>query len=357
MTNQEKAAPKAEKTTVEKGKKNNLPLILVSVLSILVIGYLLYDKLGTTTDEVTPPITQETIIDTTTQKAETITELKADNTAETTTATSLKKAVETAKLKQELAALKAAEKQKEEAAAKKAKAGNAVLTKLYSNMVLVPGGTFTMGCTSEQGDNCDDDENPSHTVNLSSYYIGKYEVTQAQWRAVMGTSPSNNSNCDDCPVEQVSYTDVNNFIRKLNAKTGKSYRLPTEAEWEFAARGGNKSKGYKYSGSNTLSSVAWYNDNSGGETHIVGTKQKNELRLYDMSGNVWEWCSDWYGKTYYSSSSYSNPTGAGSSSSHRVDRGGSWRYYARGCRVAARGSHSPSYSYYYLGFRLALRSK
>ncbi|OPZ97874.1 MAG: Serine/threonine-protein kinase pkn1 [Bacteroidetes bacterium ADurb.Bin408] len=215
-------------------------------------------------------------------------------------------------------------------------------------MVLVQGGTFTMGCTSEQGSDCDNDEKPSHRVTVSSFYMSKYEITQKQWMEIMGSNPSYFKG-DNLPVENVSWNDVQEFIAKLNEKTGRQYRLPTEAEWEYAARGGNKSKGYKYSGSNTLSNVAWYGDNSGNTTHPVGSKMPNELGLYDMSGNVWEWCGDWDGA--YGSSAQTNPTGP-PSGSDRVDRGGSWHSYARYCRVSNRGNGNPGYRYYGIGFRL-----
>ena len=229
--------------------------------------------------------------------------------------------------------------------------GNAVLDRLISNMVYVEGGTFTMGGTAEQGSDVDDDEMPTHSVALSSYYIGKYEVTQAEWEAVMGSNPSWFTGWNNLPVEYVSWKDCQKFIEKLNAKTGLNFRLPTEAEWEYAARGGSKSKGYKYAGSDNIDDVAWYDSNSGDKTHAVGTKQPNELGLYDMSGNVWEWCSDWYGS--YSSSSQTNPTGASSGSS-RVYRGGSWFYSAWGCRVSLRSYNSPDNRSYGLGLRLAL---
>jgi formylglycine-generating enzyme required for sulfatase activity len=215
-------------------------------------------------------------------------------------------------------------------------------------MVNVEGGTFMMGCTSEQGQDCSDNENPVHQVTISSYYIGKFEVTQSLWQAVMGSNPSNFKG-SNLPVENVSWDDIQTFIRKLNSLTGHTYRLPTEAEWEYAARGGNKSNGYTYSGSNNLDQVAWYSDNSGSTTHSVGTKQPNELGIYDMSGNVWEWCQDWYGA--YTSGSQTNPTGA-SSSSIRVLRGGSWYSNARSCRVSRRGSDDPGGRYINDGFRL-----
>ena len=217
-------------------------------------------------------------------------------------------------------------------------------------MVFVKGGTFTMGATAEQGSDASSNEKPTHSVKLSDFYIGKYEVTQAQWKAVMGTNPSNWKG-DNLPVENVSWNDIQEFIKKLNAQTGKKYRLPTEAEWEYAARGGNLSKGYKYSGSNSISNIAWYDANSNKMTHIVGQKSPNELGIYDMSGNVWEWCQDWLGN--YNSSFQTNPTGP-SSGSYRVLRGGSWSYIARTCRVSIRGYSKPADRYNRHGFRLAL---
>ena len=227
---------------------------------------------------------------------------------------------------------------------------SAELNKLINDMVYVSGGTFTMGGTSEQGSDAYDDEKPTHNVTLSSYYICKYEVTQALWRAVMGSNPSNFKG-DNLPVECVSWNDCQTFINRLNSYTGRNFRLPTEAEWEFAARGGNYSRHYKYSGSNYIGDVAWYGDNSGNRTHPVGTKQPNELGLYDMSGNVYEWCSDWYGS--YSSYSQSNPTGP-NSGSDRVDRGGSWGGSARYCRSSYRGNLTPGYRFSNLGLRLVL---
>ena len=217
-------------------------------------------------------------------------------------------------------------------------------------MVRVEGGTFRMGATSEQKDEADSDEKPVHGVTLSSYYIGKTEVTQALWQAVMGSNPSHFEG-SDLPVECVSWNDCQEFIQKLNRLTGRNFRLPTEAEWEFACRGGNNSRGYKYSGSNNLGSVAWYDDNSGGQTHPVGTKAPNELGIFDMSGNVWEWCNDWYGN--YTSNSQTNPTGP-HSGSLRVFRGGSWFIDARICRSSFRISSNPTYRNYNLGLRLAL---
>ena len=225
-------------------------------------------------------------------------------------------------------------------------------------MIAVEGGTFTMGATSEQGDDAWDDEKPTHSVTLSSYSIGETEVTQALWQAVMGSNPSNFSGSNK-PVETVSWNDCQDFIRRLNALTGENFRLPTEAEWEYAARGGNKSRGYKYAGSNNIDNVAWYWDNipsqssgsAGYGTQVVATKSPNELGLYDMSGNVWEWCQDWYGS--YSSGSQTNPTGPTSGDS-RVRRGGSWGGNARDCRVSLRGNYGPTIRFSSVGLRLAL---
>ena len=233
-------------------------------------------------------------------------------------------------------------------------------------MVAVEGGTFQMG--SEDGES---DEQPVHSVTLSDYYIGETEVTQALWEAVMGTTirdqaKKGTSSADlkgigyNYPMYYISYDDCVAFVKKLNEKmkaagqlpAGSEFRLPTEAEWEFAARGGNSSRGYQYSGSNTLSSVAWYDDNSNLTTHPVKQKRANELGLYDMSGNVWEWCYDWY-SFGYSSSSQTNPKGP-STGSYRVLRGGSWSSGAQLCRVACRNCNSPVNRYYYFGLRLAL---
>ena len=218
------------------------------------------------------------------------------------------------------------------------------------DMVRVEAGTFIMGATPEMKDT-DDDDKPTHQVTLTNdYYIGKYEVTQALWQAVMGNNPSRFKG-DNLPVECVSWNDCQEFLSKLNSVTGKKFRLPTEAEWEYAARGGKKSRGCQYSGSNNLSDVAWYTDNSGSKTHIVGSKQANELGIYDMTGNVFEWCKDRYGK--YSSSSQTNPTGA-TSGFYRVFRGGGWSKTARFCRSSCRDNYGPGYRYINLGLRLVL---
>ena len=214
-------------------------------------------------------------------------------------------------------------------------------------MVFVEGGTFTMGATSEQGDDCNE-EKPAHQVTVSSFWISKYTITQAQWKAVMNHNPSFFDG-DNLPVEMINWDDIHEFIRKLNEQTGNLYRLPTEAEWEFAARGGNKSKGFRYSGSDSIADVAWYEDNSEDKTHPVGIKVPNELGIYDMSGNVWEWCNDWFGD--YPASPQINPKGP-DTGSIRVLRGGGWSSRARVCRVAHRIILAPSFRYSRSGLRL-----
>ncbi len=254
-------------------------------------------------------------------------------------------------------------------------------------MIYVTGGSFEMGCGTGQSD-CEGDENPVHTVTLSNFYIGKYEVTQAQYLAVMGTNPVSGYGVgDNYPVYYVSWYHTLVFCNKLSMMEGltpvytisgstnpdnwgavptsdnatwnaatcnwsaNGYRLPTEAEWEYAARGGtNYTDYYMYAGSNTIGDVAWYTNNSSNTTHIVGTKAANQRGIYDMSGNVWEWCGDWKGT--YSSSSQTNPTGA-SSGSYRVIRGGSWLIGASYCRVANRGGSTPSSSLSEVGFRVS----
>jgi formylglycine-generating enzyme len=224
------------------------------------------------------------------------------------------------------------------------------------NMILIKGGTFTMGCTSEQESDCYANEKPAHQVTIGDFYLNKYEVTQKQWREVMGSDPPylNFKGCDQCPVESVSWEDVQMFLSKLNAQTGKKYRLPTEAEWEYAARGGKLSRHYKYSGSNDVDEVAWYaNDDLNLTIHPVGQKKANELGLYDMSGNVYEWCQDWDGP--YSSNKQTNPKGA-DLGSFRIYRGGGWnnRKGVKFCRVSYRSSDWSRLGYFNLGFRLAL---
>ncbi len=244
----------------------------------------------------------------------------------------------------------ARKKGREKEAAEKEKRQK-IIENLIANMVNVEGGIFTMGATSEQGNDAHSDEEPTHQVSLSSFSIGRYEVTQEEWQAVMGNNPSKFKGAKR-PVESVSWDDCQDFIRKLNALTSMNFRLPTEAEWEFSARGGNRSEGFKYSGSNDIDDVAWYDANSGKETHSVGLKSPNELGLYDMSGNVWEWCRDRYGE--YCSSSQTNPIGP-SLGFRRVFRGGCWCSLGRSCRVSRRNDgRSPDHRKDIFGFRLAL---
>ncbi len=219
-------------------------------------------------------------------------------------------------------------------------------------MVKVDGGSFEMGATAEQDDDADAVEFPVHQVTLSSYYIGKTEVTQALWKAVMGTNPS--SVCGpELPVGNVSWNDCVLFIDRLNNLTGKTFRLPTEAEWEFAARGGNKSRGYRYSGSDDIDAVAWYFDNAQySYGRRVAQKLPNELGIYDMSGNVYEWCQD-YCVLYDSDEQQTNPQGP-ASGNERVVRSGSWYSPAAECRNSARSGSDPTAAYVHVGFRLAL---
>ena len=216
-------------------------------------------------------------------------------------------------------------------------------------MVYVEGGAFLMGTNEVYPDDYSENK-PAHQVMLSDYYIGKYEVTQELWQAVMGNNPSEFKNNSQKPVENVSWNDCQKFIKKLNKLTGRNFRLPTEAEWEFAARGGNRSNGYIFAGSNDIDEVAWNGFNSGYMTHPVGQKSPNELGIYDMSGNVEEWCQDWNGN--YSSESQTNPTGPSSGSS-RVTRGG-WYEAVSYCKVFSRIGDYPSNSFNWNGLRLAL---
>lgn len=218
--------------------------------------------------------------------------------------------------------------------------------------VLVKGGCFQMGDAFGDGKA---DEKPVHPVCVDDYYLGKYEITQDQWQSVMGNNPSFFKSCGEkCPVEQVNWNDIQEFIKKLNAKTKKAYRLPTEAEWEYAARSGGKKE--KYAGTNSdaeLGKYAWYSANSGGSAHPAGQKQPNSLGLYDMTGNVWEWCQDWYGETYYNQSPRRNPSGP-PSGTRRVLRGGAWLFEPAGIRAAVRYGLTPASRTDLYGFRLSL---
>lgn len=225
------------------------------------------------------------------------------------------------------------------------KSVSSIIQNLKSNMIFIEGGSFQMGESASTGGL----ENPLHWVTLSPFYIGRFEVTNEEWEALMGRIPSKFDDPKD-PVENVSWYDCQEFIRKLNSLTGKKFRLPSEAEWEYAARGGRKSNGYKYSGSNNPESVAWY---SYYFTSVVGKKSPNELGLYDMSGNVSEWCNDWYDEDYYSRSPKRNPHGP-SSGEYKIIRGGDWYGDGKSCGVSFRSCDRPSKTASYHGFRLAL---
>ena len=219
------------------------------------------------------------------------------------------------------------------------------------DVVRVKAGTFVMGCTDEMEGDCYGDENPSHSVTISQdYYIGKFEVTQDLFEAVMGYNPSK-WQAPNLPVENVRWDEAQEFCNKLSRMTGRRFALPTEAQWEYAARGGKKTVGYKYSGGSYIWDVAWYIDNSNRQTHPVGRLRPNELGLYDMSGNVWEWCQDWYGD--YSSSSQRDPQGPDSGSIH-VLRGGGWDLDTKSIRVANRGHFASDFDSGYYGFRIVM---
>jgi len=257
-----------------------------------------------------------------------------------------------------------------------------IVQPVIPEMIFVKGGSFQMGSNKNKH------ERPIHSVTVSDFYIGKYEVTQKEWKNFMYNNPShfiwgkvigngflgissifNKVDLLDNPVDNVRWYDVVKFCNKKSKAEGlelcytgsgrnmicnfnaNGYRLPTEAEWEYAARGGNKSKDYKYSGSNTIGDVAWYDNNSNRKTHAVGEKQPNELGIYDMNGNVWEWCNDWYDKKYYNKSPNHNPKGA-DSGSFRIFRGGSWSSYTHNCEVTLRDWHLPNKSFINCGFRI-----
>ncbi|MGD9210708.1 MAG: formylglycine-generating enzyme family protein, partial [Desulfobacteraceae bacterium] len=217
-------------------------------------------------------------------------------------------------------------------------------------MVAVPAGCFDMGCGAWTN-NCDEDEKPLHRVCLSAFKMGKFELTQAQWQALMGYNPSSFRDVPRLPVENISWQDTQEFLRRLNKITGLSYNLPTEAQWEYAARSAGRPE--KYAGGDELNKLGWYGGNSNGRTHPVGSKDANGLGLYDMSGNVWEWCRDWYADDYYSNSPENNPTGP-TTGSYRVFRGGPWSLSAGFCRAASRNRGGPGFRIIFLGFRLAL---
>jgi len=217
---------------------------------------------------------------------------------------------------------------------------------LKMDMVLVKGGKFAMGDDSESVD-----RKPAHNVILKDFSICRFEVTERQWKAVMGANPSSYTYCSDCPVTNVSWDDAQAFIKKLNELTGRHYRLPTEAEWEYAARGGKQERLLQFSGKRGPQPIAWYNDNSKDHVHPVGRKVANELGIYDMSGNVEEWCNDWYSKDYYTKKNVTDPQGPDGGFS-KVVRGGSWASNAHEIVVTRRAAYLPNTKSISLGFRL-----
>ncbi len=221
-----------------------------------------------------------------------------------------------------------------------------LLDSISGSMVWVTGGRFIMGNHSGEAD-----ERPEYEVVIDGYSISKYPVTQRQWTTIMGSNPSEFVGCDQCPIDRVSWDEAQQFIEILNKLTGKKYALPTEAEWEYAAKGGPKTQGYRYSGSDNIDAVAWHAGNSGRHPHPVGEKAPNELGLYDMTGNVWEWCQDWYNKNYYEVRESNNPTGPASGAA-RVRRGGSWFTQSINCKTSTRNSVKQDYRDDSGGFRL-----
>jgi formylglycine-generating enzyme required for sulfatase activity len=212
-----------------------------------------------------------------------------------------------------------------------------IIDKIAAQMVFVQGGSFSMGCNKEQEGPCYDDELPRRTVFVNNFLISRYEVSVQEWLSVMGSLPEQDNTCSQCPVENISWMEAMDFISKLNKLSGQQYRLPTEAEWEFAARGGKQSRGYRYSGSNHLQLTGWHNQNSNGKKQSVGQLSPNELGLYDMSGNVWEWCADWASDNYRGMDT-DNPKGA-DTGEYRIIRGGSWYNDERKCTVFYRGRY------------------
>jgi len=224
--------------------------------------------------------------------------------------------------------------------------GDEILKRYTIEMICVEGGSFIMG-------NDEDHDNPKHRVLLSKFHISKYLITQALWTAIMGYNPSlYTKNTAEHPVDNVSWYETQKFIGRLNKITNNWYRLPTEAEWEYAAKGGIKSKEYKYAGSNNLDEVAWHFGNSNEKPQAVGGKKPNELGIFDMNGNVYEWCDDWYARDYYYNPGY-DPTGP-EEGTERVNRGGSWFNHANDFSIAERGHVNPTYAFNTIGFRLVI---
>ncbi|CAK8718780.1 MAG: Formylglycine-generating enzyme, required for sulfatase activity, contains SUMF1/FGE domain [Candidatus Electronema aureum] len=259
-----------------------------------------------------------------------------------------------AELERKLAEIASAEMKAEEEAATRKQGDITVDDFTGMKLAYVPGGCFNMGSPpNEEGRG--EDEGPVHKVCVDSFWMGQFEVTQGQWEKIMGANPSKFKKGGNYPVENVSWNDAQGFVKKLNSRTGKNYRLPTEAEWEYACRADGSGK---YCGGDEIDAVAWHAKNSGKATHVAGGKEANALGLHDMSGNVYEWCADWYDSGYYASSPKDNPQGPETASfepetaSFRVFRGGDWRGLHG--RAAGRGGSTPEFRSDFLGFRLAL---
>jgi len=220
---------------------------------------------------------------------------------------------------------------------------NSTKTFILPEMIVVEGGSFNMGSADGASD-----EKPIHMVEVKRFSISKYEITQSQWQAIMGSNPSEFAGCITCPVENVSWNDIQDFLKELHAQTGRHYRLPTESEWEFAARGGLRSKGFTYAGSFGVSNVAWHSENSGNQTHPAGQKKPNEIGICDMSGNVWEWCEDWY--LVYGTSQLNQESST--LGRLRVIRGGSWGGASSDCRIPNRANQDPAKRSNDTGFRI-----
>ena len=228
-----------------------------------------------------------------------------------------------------------------------------VINSLGMEFVLVPAGTFVMGAEKKEAVNVGADEGPTHTVTISKpYYLGKFEVTQEQWEAIMGENPSSHKG-KNLPVDTISWDNIYLFIRKLNQKEGQKYRLPTEAEWEYAARAGGTGLYSFGDNAKELGQYGWFKDNSGGKPHPVGQRKPNAFGLYDMHGNVWEWVHDWYKDTYYTESPENDPKGP-EKGLYRAERGGSWDSSANALRPTVRISNPQDTQCPFSGFRLVL---
>ena len=227
-----------------------------------------------------------------------------------------------------------------------AQSPKAIADTILKNMVLIEGGTFEMGSITGG-----DDEKPVHIVRVDNFYMCKFEVRVKEWKQLMGSNPSYFVGCDDCPVETVSWNEIQIFIKKLNELSGKNFRLPTEAEWEYAAKAGKHISYNDFSGNKEIGAVGWFRDNSDAAPHKVGLKSPNANGIYDMTGNVWEWCSDWYQVDYYAVTPRENPQGP-QTGEKKVLRGGSWNNFVKHSKVTYRDTFESDFKTYDYGFRL-----